>query len=638
MIEYIIGSTGGSCPGEEIMADVNDIKQKTKQDIVEDTKQTSESINTESPAEQMAAKKKKTGHLMVRVGTTIFLIFALLTILFGVFLVHISRDYFFTGQQDSLKAQLKQLQEIINEYPYIEWLTECWEKYPEEMRKEITEEEREFVAITSFDPNLDERPDIKEVEKYSFKEQMAIAKMTSLDIAFQMMVAMAQTGDRCYLMDISEGREGKVYLDLPPVYSPMEMLGEEYPELLVGEDLWDKLRSYTPKTNEIVFVDHKSEDGNYLYQGYAAVFYQNKVRFVVVLVHEWTEDHKQMIQSILWTVGIQAAILGIFGALLVLLISTAAVGPVKRLRYGVKRYTKEKSFDMLREDLSIIKQKDEFGELVGDITDMAEEIDRYMDENIRLAREREAAAAELQIASRVQKEQLPSGYPDNPCFTLRAFIRPAKEVGGDFYDFFLPDENHLVILIADVSDKGMNAAFFMAISKAMIKANAMKTLDPAKIVTGAEQMLTENNPGGMFVTLWLGVVDLTTGHVEACNAGHDYPAIRKNGVFETNKTPHGPAVSFLPGIPHIGYSFDLEPGDRIFLYTDGVVEALGKNEERFGVSRLCDTLNSSTEGEDDQQTIDKMIAAVDAFAGDTPQFDDITMLCFTYRAEKHKDK
>ena len=341
-----------------------------------------------------------------------------------------------------------------------------------------------------------------------------------------------------------------------------------------------------------------------------------------------------MIQSTLWMLGLLAAVLGIFGALLLLLISAATVGPVKRLRYGVRRYTKEKSCELLQEDMKAITKEDEFGELAVDITEMAEEIDRYMDENIRLAGEREAAAAELQIASRVQADQLPASYPESPYFTLQALIRPAKEVGGDFYDFCLLDETHLLLLIADVSDKGMNAAFFMAISKAMIKASAMKTQDPVQIITEAEQMLTENNPGGMFVTTWLAVIDLETGHVDSCNAGHDYPAIRRNGRYEIEKTPHGPAVSFLPGVPHVGYSFDLEPGDRLFLYTDGVIEALGAEKERFGVSRLEETLNALPEEETAEGTIQAVIAAVDGFAGDTPQFDDITMLCFTYQGAR----
>ena len=341
--------------------------------------------------------------------------------------------------------------------------------------------------------------------------------------------------------------------------------------------------------------------------------------------------HSELNIMVHWMLGILVGVLAIGGALLLLFISTSTVGPVKRLRYGVRKYAKEKDPAQLRTDLEVVKSRNELEDLAVEITDMAEEVDRYMNDNIRLAGEREAAAAELSIATRVQQEQLPTEYPVDPHFSLRAFIRPAKEVGGDFYDFFLTGDNRLVILVADVSDKGMGAAFFMAIAKAMIKACAMQDPDPVQVITKAESMLTENNPGGMFVTAWIAIIDLATGHVEACNAGHDYPAIRREGKYLIEKTVHGPAVSFLPGVPHVGYSFDLAAGDRIFLYTDGVVEAVDQNKERFGVERLAETLNQAPAEATDEEIIALVRAAVDSFAGEAPQFDDMTMMSFTYR-------
>ena len=176
----------------------------------------------------------------------------------------------------------------------------------------------------------------------------------------------------------------------------------------------------------------------------------------------------------------------------------------------------------------------------------------------------------------------------------------------------------------------MNAAFFMGIAKAMIKSWAMKTKDPVEIITEAEKMLSDNNPDGLFVTAWLAVIDLATGHVDVCNAGHDHPLIRKDGEYTVEKTEHGPAMAFLPGVPHVGSSFDLAPGDRIFLYTDGILEAADSNKERFGVTRLLTTLNEAPAEATDEELIDCVRTAVDDFAGDAPQFDDITMLSFTF--------
>ena len=589
---------------------VNDVKSKTKR------------------------RRRKNRRLLVRVGITVFVVFSLLIVLLGFLIVHTASSSFFSGQQDTLRAQLMKARSTISDYRVFEWVAEFWDNYTDEMAQPTDMTDLANIKNSPMEEANTKEEAIRILEGYNEEEQMSLARMYTAGLAYLVKEDISQSGDLFILMDIREGKEATVYFGLPEYEYVTEMMGEVHPEVLGDDQLIERMRASSPNKQEVFFSDRKDDEGNYLYVACTPIFCKGEARYAAVQVHVWTAYHDQMIQSTLWKLGLLAAVLGIFGALLLLLISAATVGPVKRLRYGVRRYTKEKSCELLQEDMKAITKEDEFGELAVDITEMAEEIDRYMDENIRLAGEREAAAAELQIASRVQADQLPASYPESPYFTLQALIRPAKEVGGDFYDFCLLDETHLLLLIADVSDKGMNAAFFMAISKAMIKASAMKTQDPVQIITEAEQMLTENNPGEMFVTTWLAVIDLETGHVDSCNAGHDYPAIRRNGRYEIEKTPHGPAVSFLPGVPHVGYSFDLEPGDRLFLYTDGVIEALGAEKERFGVSRLEETLNALPEEETAEGTIQAVIAAVDSFAGDTPQFDDITMLCFTYQGAR----
>ena len=579
-------------------------------------------------------KRRKNRRLLVRVGITVFVVFSLLIVLLGFLIVHTASSSFFSGQQDTLRAQLMKARSTISDYRVFEWVAEFWDNYTDEMAQPTDMLDLAKIMNSPMEEANTKEEAIRILEGYNEEEQMTLARLYTASLAYLVKEDISQSGDLFILMDIREGKEETVYFGLPEDEYVTEMMGEVHPEVLGDDQLIERMRASSPSEQEVFFSDRKDDEGNYLYVACTPIFCKGEARYAAVQVHVWTAYHDQMIQSTLWMLGLLAAVLGIFGALLLLLISAATVGPVKRLRYGVRRYTKEKSCELLQEDMKAITKEDEFGELAVDITEMAEEIDRYMDENIRLAGEREAAAAELQIASRVQADQLPASYPESPYFTLQALIRPAKEVGGDFYDFCLLDETHLLLLIADVSDKGMNAAFFMAISKAMIKASAMKTQDPVQIITEAEQMLTENNPGGMFVTTWLAVIDLETGHVDSCNAGHDYPAIRRNGRYEIEKTPHGPAVSFLPGVPHVGYSFDLEPGDRLFLYTDGVIEALGAEKERFGVSRLEETLNALPEEETAEGTIQAVIAAVDGFAGDTPQFDDITMLCFTYQGAR----
>ncbi len=251
-------------------------------------------------------------------------------------------------------------------------------------------------------------------------------------------------------------------------------------------------------------------------------------------------------------------------------------------------------------------------------------------------RERSIATTQgaLGIASQIQEGILPKN-PENlqgkKNYEVFASMTPAQEVGGDFYDYFMIDEDHLAILVADVSDKGLGASFFMMISKVLIKSRAELGGTPSEIIQYVDDRITKTNEFGMFVTVWLGIIDLSTGHVDVCNAGHDYPAILKEtGGFTVEKTLHGPPVAFLPGMPYPQYSFDMKPGNRIFLYTDGLVEAKRHDSERFGTQRMLQVLNDNKDA-DNQTLIKIMREEVDRFADGEPQFDDITMLGFTYK-------
>ncbi len=281
---------------------------------------------------------------------------------------------------------------------------------------------------------------------------------------------------------------------------------------------------------------------------------------------------------------------------------------------------------------------------VGNVTELrvlAESIDKMeedtlknMDEIAQMSRESERLETELSLASDIQKGILPKGdiISERKEFDVAAIMHPAREVGGDFYDFFMLDDTHLVLLIADVSDKGMGAAFFMAISKTILKARTVMGGSAVDIITFVEEKLSETNDAGMFVTAWLGIVDLTTGEVDVCNAGHEFPAILQKSVdekYRIEKTEHGPAICFLPGMGHVPYHFRLEPGDRIFLYTDGVTEAKALSGERFGNDRLLEALNKDCTTKD-EELIARVKAHVDSFVGEAAQYDDITLVSFTY--------
>ncbi|MBR4896341.1 MAG: serine/threonine-protein phosphatase, partial [Clostridia bacterium] len=215
-------------------------------------------------------------------------------------------------------------------------------------------------------------------------------------------------------------------------------------------------------------------------------------------------------------------------------------------------------------------------------------------------------------------------------FDIYATMTPAKEVGGDFYDFFLIDHDHLGLVMADVSGKGVPAALFMVIAKTLIKNRAQMGGGPAEVLQYVNEQLCEGNEAELFVTVWFAIMDLQTGKGLAANAGHEHPALRRaDGTYELVVYRHSPAVAALEGMRFREHEFELHPGDSLFVYTDGVTEATNMGNELFGTGRMLDELNQDPDAAP-EMLLRNMRQAIDAFVGDAPQFDDITMLGLHY--------
>ena len=267
--------------------------------------------------------------------------------------------------------------------------------------------------------------------------------------------------------------------------------------------------------------------------------------------------------------------------------------------------------------------------LADNVKSLADGVASYMT-NLKVATaERERIGTELALAQKIQADMLPSSFPPFPDrheFDIYATMTPAKEVGGDFYDFFLIDGDHLGLVIADVSGKGVPAALFMMMTKIIIDNFAMQGLSPAKVLEQTNEMICRNNKEGMFVTVWLGVLEISTGKVTAANAGHEYPIVRKaGGDFELFKDRHGFVVGGMEGVRYREYEFTLERGGALFVYTDGVPEATNAENELFGTKRLLEAMNKSRES-DAKTLLTNVKRAADEFAGEAEQFDDLTML------------
>ena len=241
--------------------------------------------------------------------------------------------------------------------------------------------------------------------------------------------------------------------------------------------------------------------------------------------------------------------------------------------------------------------------------------------------------AELNVARKIQSDALPSVFPAFPGrtdFDVYALMDPAKEVGGDFYDFFLVDETHLAIVIGDVSDKGVPAALFMMTTKTLLKARASRGGTPAEILRDVNDQLCEGNRSGMFVTVYLAILDLETGECRSANAGHEHPALRrKGGRFELDRYEHDPMLGLMPDLSYSGRTFRLSPGDTLLVYTDGVPEAKDASGRMYGMDRMADALNRASDGSV-AGLLNALRADVRTFVGNAPQFDDITLLAVTF--------
>ena len=280
-----------------------------------------------------------------------------------------------------------------------------------------------------------------------------------------------------------------------------------------------------------------------------------------------------------------------------------------------------------------IHSNDEIEDLYDEIHSMQGRIVDYADNLAAAAAEKERTVTELRTAAQIQEAMLPDefpAFPDRKEFDLFASMTPAREVGGDFYDFFFRDEDHLVLVIADVSGKGIPAALFMMFSKILINERATMGGSPAEILMAVNDRICENNRYNMFVTVWLGILEVSTGRMVCANAGHEYPAIRHpGGDFSLLRDRHGVVIGVKDKLKYTDYEILLQEGSSVFVYTDGVPEAADAEDTMFETDRMLQALNEVPEGSP-EEILEHVHASAQSFVKDAPQFDDLTMLCLKY--------
>ncbi len=334
--------------------------------------------------------------------------------------------------------------------------------------------------------------------------------------------------------------------------------------------------------------------------------------------------------------------IGLLGVIIVMMLGQGAfmgrviLRPIKHITDEATRFAEENKPPVRRLG-ETVRNQDEIGLLADAIDSMEDQVDHYVRDITRITAERERIAAELSLAEDIQTATLPHlfpPFPDRKEFELYAVMDPAREVGGDFYDFFLVDDDHLCLVIADVSGKGVPAALFMTMSKTIIQNCGKLGKRPSEILTIANDILCADNQIEMFVTVWIGILEISTGNMVAANAGHEYPAIKRaGGAFELYTDKHSFVVGGMESVRYREYALQIEPGDTLFVYTDGLPEATDGDNRQFGTDRMLEALNAAPD-DAPEPLLKHVRGAVDAFVGDAEQFDDLTMLCLKYNASK----
>ena len=349
-----------------------------------------------------------------------------------------------------------------------------------------------------------------------------------------------------------------------------------------------------------------------------------------ILTETSQRNMQDQIFNILRLFMIFFSIIGITVVMTSFAVTGTITRPIQRLASSVLKIGKGEFNEKIP-----VESGDEVGQLADRFNTMQDDLKNYMQNIKKVTAEKERIGTELSVATNIQAHMLPTvfpPYPDRPEIDIYASMNPAKEVGGDFYDFFFADETHFAMVIADVSGKGVPAALFMVITKTLIKDHVqqMKGKTLSEVLTEVNNQLCENNEEEMFATCWIGIIDITTGKGVASNAGHEHPVLRRaGGEFELVVYKHTLALATIPGVKFREHEFEMHPGDTLFVYTDGVPEATNIDNELYGTDRMLEALNRDKDLPL-ENILKNLKADVDAFVGEADQFDDLTMLAMKY--------
>ena len=587
----------------------------------------------------METARKKTG--LIKQIAFLFALGVLITGLLTYFSQRAVADRTIRTQTESISENVsEEVRQALHEFPASEWLIEYWRDHADTMDIEYDVDYSSGTLTEHKVWKLVERhPDIQikyatapQVRAFNEEDQKLFA-----EVCYSWLITRINQIKAAYGMDflfcVATDDAFDTQFFLFSAADPGAVRGKEYEQVYtlgvtvsVAGSQQENMR-YACENSA-----HLADAGSYVdYYSYYGIVAGSHIMIGT------TYDYSALKAGILaqtWRQAGMAMLLQLVLSLMILaIISTIVLKPLNKVLKSIHLYKDNKDSALVRDELASVSPRNEIGQLSEDFSGLATEMDDYMQRIKTNAAEKERMGAELELAARIQESMLPNhfpAFPDRADFKVYALMDPAREVGGDFYDFFLIDEDHLCLVIADVSGKGIPASLFMMASKIVISNNAMSGKTPAQILTDTNAAICSNNHAEMFVTVWLGILELSTGHLTAANAGHEYPVIKRpSGKYELLKDKHGFVIGGMEGIKYSQYEMDLEPGSKLFVYSDGLPEATAVDGAMYGTDRIVEALNAAPDL-DPEGTILSVGESVAAFVGSAEQFDDLTMLAFEY--------
>ena len=571
-------------------------------------------------------KRKKNGKLLFQVGLVVSTIFMVVILTINFIMYQSTTTGYLEAQEDLMS---KRLYGMCGESAELDdgdhWLYNQVALHPEIAVEELTEEERSVFSEAMNEPGASpwepdwimEQPE--EIYRYSVKmlyqSTYSFLQATVEDEKIDSLFFLALKGkDQAVILheNRSDGKnlQAGTVLDIPLSDHPaIRKIVEE-------------------GSREILFerTEGFPSAGSY-YIGYLPLYHDGQLSILVGIAYDWRGFRENMRDNLMFSLAIGVIGLVLTSVLLLVFLYRKAILPVASIQKSLRGYIADKDSEKIIGRMETITARNEIGSLSDDISLMAKEIDRYTGEVAKLSAEHERIATELNLAAEIQDGQLSKDFPEDPHYQLFASMDPAKEVGGDFYDFFLIDKDHLAIEIADVAGKGVPAALFMMMCKNMLKQYAIMGLSPAEVLRRSNNDICQNNQNDMFVTVWFGIYEISSGRLTEANAGHEYPVVCQGSEgFSLIRRKHGMALGVMEGLNYKEYEFSLNKGDLIFVYTDGVPEAADCANKLFGTDRMLEALNRVSD-RSPQKLLQEVRSSVNRFVGDAPQFDDMTMLC-----------